>query len=348
MRDGDQVLHEIRADGSGASGGPLEDENRTGAAAYGRVLYTHGAGIDHPLSVVRVGYVPPSSIGAEADYQFNRWGGPWAVIPLTDYRGTPITVANGRRLPCEAPSSTCALVEWPSGYRAYHSEREAAPKQSWFGSLVRNSADDSGLMYRRNRYYNPATGLFTQPDPIGLAGGLNTYGFADGDPVGYSDPYGLSAGQTCPPVCPLPGVGPIPMPTPGMVEDAGRFLEWGIRGAQRLQTALILAPAVLVGRLLANETPGEILMPGGEPIGEAGSKPGIREVPGSVDDAEEMFGQLTEGGRKIQSNYPGTLVALPGGGTVGIRTKMTNSPGTAANIDVNIPGIPIDKIKFNP
>jgi uncharacterized protein RhaS with RHS repeats len=43
----------------------------------------------------------------------------------------------------------------------------------------------------RNRYYDPATGQFTQADPIGLAGGLNAYGFAAGDPVSYSDPYGL-------------------------------------------------------------------------------------------------------------------------------------------------------------
>jgi uncharacterized protein RhaS with RHS repeats len=46
-------------------------------------------------------------------------------------------------------------------------------------------------MYRRNRYYDPMTGQFTQSDPIGIAGGLNTYGFASGDPVSYSDPYGL-------------------------------------------------------------------------------------------------------------------------------------------------------------
>jgi hypothetical protein len=43
----------------------------------------------------------------------------------------------------------------------------------------------------RNRYYDPATGQFTQPDPIGIAGGLNVYGFAAGDPIGYADPYGL-------------------------------------------------------------------------------------------------------------------------------------------------------------
>ncbi len=34
-------------------------------------------------------------------------------------------------------------------------------------------------------------GQFTQRDPIGLAGGLNLYGYADGDPVNFSDPFGL-------------------------------------------------------------------------------------------------------------------------------------------------------------
>ncbi len=48
-------------------------------------------------------------------------------------------------------------------------------------------------MYRRNRYYDPMTGQFTQSDPIGIAGGLNAYGFGNGDPVSYSDPYGLCA-----------------------------------------------------------------------------------------------------------------------------------------------------------
>ncbi|WP_414682961.1 RHS repeat-associated core domain-containing protein [Longimicrobium sp.] len=51
--------------------------------------------------------------------------------------------------------------------------------------------DASGQMYMRNRYYDPATGQFTQTDPIGLAGGMNAYGFAAGDPVTYGDPYGL-------------------------------------------------------------------------------------------------------------------------------------------------------------
>jgi RHS repeat-associated protein len=68
----------------------------------------------------------------------------------------------------------------------------------WLGSLIQGKRDDSGLMYMRNRYYDPNTGRFTQEDPIGLAGGLNLYGFANGDPINFSDPYGL---KTCPPEC---------------------------------------------------------------------------------------------------------------------------------------------------
>jgi uncharacterized protein RhaS with RHS repeats len=41
------------------------------------------------------------------------------------------------------------------------------------------------------------TGSSTQQDPIGIAGGANVYGFAGGDPVNLSDPFGL---------CPPPGL----------------------------------------------------------------------------------------------------------------------------------------------
>jgi RHS repeat-associated protein len=57
--------------------------------------------------------------------------------------------------------------------------------------LLDDKRDKTGTWYRRNRSYDPATGRFTQEDPIGLAGGLNLYGFADGDPVNFGDPFGL-------------------------------------------------------------------------------------------------------------------------------------------------------------
>jgi RHS repeat-associated protein len=92
------------------------------------------------------------------------------------------------------------VVEWPAAYLwMSHLSRENTPAgpRSWTGSLIQNKRDLTGLLYMRNRYYDPKTGRFTQEDPIGLAGGLNAYGFADGDPVGYSDPYGLSAEASC-------------------------------------------------------------------------------------------------------------------------------------------------------
>jgi RHS repeat-associated protein len=59
------------------------------------------------------------------------------------------------------------------------------------GSFLSNQRNGTRDLYKRNRYYDPTSGRFTQEDPIGLAGGLNLYGFANGDPINFSDPFGL-------------------------------------------------------------------------------------------------------------------------------------------------------------
>jgi len=68
--------------------------------------------------------------------------------------------------------------------------------------------DATGQFYMRNRYYDPNSGQFTQEDPLGLAGGLNLYGFANGDPVNFSDPFGLCPFLIFCGVQYLPGVTP--------------------------------------------------------------------------------------------------------------------------------------------
>jgi hypothetical protein len=93
-------------------------------------------------------------------------------------------------------------------------------------------------------------------------------------------------------------------------------------------------------------SPSDLLKPGGTRLGTPGSRPEVREVLGGLIDAQDFFDELTDGGTDVTPpGYPGILKRLPGGGYAGLRPASKSGPPT---IDVDIPGIDIDKIKFLP
>ena len=85
----------------------------------------------------------------------------------------------------------------------------------------------------------------TQEDPIGLAGGLNLYGFAGGDPINFSDPFGL---------CKQGTEGCLPMPDLNAQMQSAMAGDFSLSEAneQRIQT---LAPDLQRStRALVNRT----------------------------------------------------------------------------------------------
>jgi RHS repeat-associated protein len=143
--------------------------------------------------VIRMNYADHPSLASTTSY--HAWPEPFAIVPHWDLRGQAQsgtygdTGARWRCMTKSGESERCVALDWSAGWFPYRPARPVF--ESWHGSMIEGKRDASGLLYRRNRYYDPGSGRFTQEDPIGLAGGLNLYGYAAGDPVNFSDPFGL-------------------------------------------------------------------------------------------------------------------------------------------------------------
>jgi RHS repeat-associated protein len=131
------------------------DQNSSGA----QTTYINGPGIDNKLKV---------TTAAGSSYF------------LQDHLGstTAMTDANG-------------AVTSSATYDGYGRQTGVLPTR--YGFTGREMDPDTDLMFYRARWYDPTLGRFISEDPIGFGGGdVNLYGYAWDNPVGVTDPMGLS------------------------------------------------------------------------------------------------------------------------------------------------------------
>ncbi|MFJ6267066.1 RHS repeat domain-containing protein [Lysinibacillus xylanilyticus] len=117
------------------------------------------------------GFVPSAKITSEGSYSI-----------ISDYLGTPVEAYDeeGNKI-------------WSAELDIYGRVREFTGAKDFIPFRYQGQYEDVeiGFYYNRFRYYSPMEGMYTQQDPIGLAGGNPTsYGYV-GDTNVIIDPFGL-------------------------------------------------------------------------------------------------------------------------------------------------------------
>lgn len=126
------------------------------------------------VRLVEVTTAPPPILTASLYYSHN------------DHLGTPQVFTDQNQ-----------NVVWQADYQPFG---EVSESVTIFANNLRFAGQyfdgESGLHYNYFRDYDPQTGRYVQSDPIGLAGGLNTYGYVGGSPLRFVDPFGLDRNST--------------------------------------------------------------------------------------------------------------------------------------------------------
>ena len=163
---------------------------------FGRRLWKEVAGVRTYFHYSDEGLIGEyDSTGNEIKTYGYKPGSTWTTDPLfmkegssyyfyqNDHLGTPqkMTAVNG-------------AVVWAAKYSSFGEASVDAASTVTNNLRVPGQYYDgeTGLHYNYHRYYDPETGRYLKPDPLGLRGGLNLFQYALSNPIVKYDQYGLA------------------------------------------------------------------------------------------------------------------------------------------------------------
>lgn len=148
---------------------------------------------------------------------------------------------------------------------------------------------ESGLVYLRARYYDPASALFLTPDPM-VDKTRTPYAYAGGNPVNYTDPTGLCGFWECLGIGAAVAGAALGIGACIVLEPCGAVATVAVVGGG---TALAIDGGVLVGAGLV----GSAVAVGGVAIAHTTAGNGGSTAP------RDVHGQVQSGGRQIDVDH---------------------------------------------
>ncbi|MBI2413956.1 MAG: RHS repeat protein [Deltaproteobacteria bacterium] len=138
----------------------IQEKTQNGNTVTTNTAYTHGPGIDEPLSLERGG-----------NKYYYHTDGLGSITSITD-------------------SSEATVNRYT--YNSFGAINKSETIRNAYTYTGREYDNETGLYYYRARYYDPEAGRFVSKDPIGFVGGdVNVYGYVENGPNSWLDPWGL-------------------------------------------------------------------------------------------------------------------------------------------------------------